>query len=478
MSCSHTNHGSHPVLSRRSALRAGSLGLLGLSLDDVLRLRTVVAGPQAVTPLKSVLFVFLTGGLSHQDSWDLKPHAPSEVRGEFHPIPTRTPGVFVCEHLPRLAQLADQYALVRSISTDSSGHGDACHMLLAGRLDAAPGFNSRVVPSPLEWPSMLSQVTYATKPRNNVPAAVVLPQPSVNEADSVRPGQYAGRMGPKWESWHVDIAAPCALGNGACPHCFRFDEDDFEHGSPTIFDTPMLTLPEGGSLRLNDRVGLLGEIERQQRNLERTADGDRIDQQRLQALSVLAEPKTRAAFDVEQADPVTLARYGKNKFGLSLLMARRLIEAGVGMVQVNLGKNSSWDTHRRNFVNLQRNLLPYFDQSVSALLEDLDQSGLLKTTLVVVMGEFGRTPKINKDAGRDHWNPANSALFAGAGVRGGNVIGATDKLAAYPISDKLTPENVAATIYNTLGIPRDADWHDIDGRPFELYRAEPIFDLF
>ncbi len=478
MGCSHTNHGSHPVFSRRAALQAGSLGLMGLGLADVLRMRGIAAGPQVVTPVKSVLFVFLTGGLSHQDSWDLKPDAPAEVRGEFNPIPTRTPGLFVCEHLPRLAQLSEQYALIRSISTDSSGHGEACHALLSGRLDIPPGFNINVVPSPLEWPSIPSQVMHATRPRNNVPAAVVLPQPSVNEANSVRPGQYAGRLGSKWESWHIDIAAPCALGNGACPHCFRFDTEDYQHGSPTIFDTPMLTLPEGGSLRLNDRVGLLAEIERQQRNLERTADADRIDRQRMQALSVLAEPKTRSAFDVEQADPAILSKYGKNKFGLSLLMARRLIEAGVGLVQVNLGKNSSWDTHRRNFLNLRDNLLPYYDQSVSALLEDLDATGLLKTTLVIVMGEFGRTPKINKDAGRDHWNPANSALFAGAGVRGGHVIGATDKLAAYPIADKLTPENVAATIYNTLGIPRNADWHDIDGRPFELYRAEPIFELF
>ena len=478
MGCSHTNHGSHPAFSRRAALQAGSLGLMGLGLAEVLRLRGLAAGPQVVTPVNSVLFVFLTGGLSHQDSWDLKPDAPAEVRGEFNPIPTRTPGLFVCEHLPKLAQRTDQYALIRSISTDSSGHGEACHALLAGRLDIPPGFNINVVPSPLEWPSIPSQVMHATRPRNNVPAAVVLPQPSVNEANSVRPGQYAGRLGSKWESWHIDIAAPCALGNGACPHCFRFDTEDYQHASPTIFDTPMLTLPEGGSLRLNDRVGLLAEIERQQRNLEKTADADRIDRQRQQALSVLAEPKTRSAFDVEQADPAIIAKYGKNKFGLSLLMARRLIEAGVGLVQVNLGKNSTWDTHRRNFLNLRDNLLPYYDQSISALLDDLAETGLLKTTLVIVMGEFGRTPKINKDAGRDHWNPANSALFAGAGVRGGNVIGATDKLAAYPIADKMTPENVAATIYNTLGIPRSADWHDIDGRPFELYRAEPIFELF
>lgn len=464
-------------LSRRSVLQAGSIGLLGLGLSELSVARTI-ASPQQVTPVKSVLFVFLTGGLSHQDSFDLKPEAPESVRGEFSPIDSRTPGLAICEHLPNLAQQSDQFAVVRSIGTDSNGHSEACHMLLTGRLDVPAGFNVNNAPSPNEWPSLLSQVTYATRGRNNLPPAVVLPEPSVNEAGSVRAGQFAGKLGPKWEAWHVDIAAPCTLGNGACPNCFRFDDDSFEHGSPTVFDTPMLTLPEGGSLRLNDRVSLLAEIEQQQQRLEKSADATRLDRHRLQALSVLADSKTRRAFDVEHADPATIARYGNNKFGLSLLMAARLIEAGVSLVQVNLGKNSSWDTHRRNFVNLKKNLLPYLDQSVSALLEDLAQSGLLKTTMVILMGEFGRTPKINKDAGRDHWGPANSALFAGAGVRGGTVIGATDKLAAYPIADKQTPENVAATIYDTLGISRQSMWVDFDGRPHEFYRGLPIRELF
>ena len=475
------------MVSRRTALQAGSLGLLGVGLGDVLAARGLAASGQA-TSAKSVLFVFLTGGLSHQDSFDMKPEAPDTVRSEFLPIDTRTPGLQVCEHLPKLAELSERYALVRSIATQSDGHGDACHMLLTGRLDFPAGYNEAKSPSPNEWPSLLSQVTSATRQRSasssttsrgpSLPPAVVLPQPSVNEANKVRPGQYAGRLGPKYEAWHVDIAAPCALGNGACPNCFRFDDDHYEHASATIFDTPMLTLPDGGSLRLSDRVGLLTEVERQQRRLEQTADASLLDEHRRQALSVLADPKTRRAFDVEQADPETLAKYGKNKFGLSLLMGRRLIEAGVGLVQVNLGKNSTWDTHRRNFVNLKRNLLPYLDQSVTALLEDLAESGLLETTLVIVMGEFGRTPKINKDAGRDHWASANTALFAGAGVRGGTILGATDNLAAYVTDDQQTPENIAATIFDTLGIPHDTHWSDFDGRPHELYRAEPIAGLF
>ena len=464
---------SHTLPTRRAALQAGSIGLLGLGLAELSALRGLAAPAQSV-PKKSVIFIFLTGGLSHQDSFDLKPDAPDSVRGEFHPIATRTPGVQICEHLPLLAQRSDRYALVRSVGTEDSGHEIACHMLLTGRLDLPPGFNVNNAPSPNEWPSIPSQLTYLTRGRNNLPPAVVLPQPSVNEVGRVRPGQYAGRLGPRWEAWHLQVASKCALGNGACPNCFRHDEDDFRHAADTVFETPRLALPDGGSLRLNDRLGLLRQVEDQQRELERTAEGERSDRHRRQAVSVLADPKVRSAFDVEKADPKTLERYGKDKFGLSLLMAYRLVKAGVGLVQVNLGKNSSWDTHRRNFLNLKRNLLPYTDRAVSALLDDLHASGLLDSTLVVMTGEFGRTPKINKDAGRDHWGPVMTVLLAGGGVRGGTVIGSTDKIAAYPTSDRQTPENLAATIYQTLGIPRQALWHDVDGRPYELYRGESI----
>jgi hypothetical protein len=463
-------------------LQAGAIGLFGLGMADVRAARGLAedaAGGTAkpVIPEKSVIFIFLNGGISHQDSFDLKPEAPGEVRGEFRPIASATPGIDICEHLPRLARQSERYTLVRSVATNSSGHEEACHMLFTGRLDFPPGFSLSRVPSPNEWPSMAAQVTYATRGRHNLPPAAVLPQPSINEAASVRPGQYAGKLGPRYEAWHLNIAAQCPLGNGACPHCFRFDGETFQHAAPSIFDAPTLTLPEGGRGRLDRRVGLLEYIENQQRRLEQVADLAALDRNRQQAISVLADPKVRAAFDVENADPQIVAKYGKNKFGLSLLMARRLVEAGVNLVQVNLGKNSSWDTHRRNFVNLKDNLLPWMDQAVAGLLEDLSTSGLLDSTLVVMSGEFGRTPKINKDAGRDHWGPVMTSLFAGAGVRGGTVIGATDKIAAYPVNDRQTTENLAATIYHTLGIPRHASWHDLEGRPHELYRAEPIAGL-
>ena len=467
---------SHLLPGRRRLLQAGSIGLLGAGLNDLSALPGRAADGRTV-PTKSVIFVFLTGGISQQDSFDLKPDAPAEVRGEFQPIATRTPGIEICEHLPLLAGQSDKYTLVRSIGTNSNGHEQACHMLLTGRLDLPPNFSTAVVPSPNEWPSMPAQVTYATQGRNNLPPAIVLPEPSVNEVGRVRPGQYAGLLGAKYEAWHVNVAAKCTLGNGACPNCFRFDEDAFDHAAESIFDTPMLTLPEGGAGRFEGRLNLLDFVEDQQQRLEQSATLAEVDQHRQQAISVLADPTVREAFDVEQSDPVTIDRYGRNKFGLSLLMARRLSAAGVNFVQVNLGKNSSWDTHRRNFVNLKRNLLPYFDRSVSALLSDLSESGMLEDTLVIVTGEFGRTPKINKDAGRDHWGPVMTSLFAGGGVQGGRVIGATDEIGAYPIRDAQTTENLAATVYETLGIPRTAHWPDLDGRPHELYRANPIAGL-
>jgi hypothetical protein len=465
-------------LSRRAALQAGAIGLAGLSFAELSALQALASPgtPRA----RSVIFVFLTGGLSHQDSFDLKPDAPDSVRGEFQPIATRTTGIRICEHLPMLAQRTDKYAIIRSMATGSDGHEVACHMLLTGRLDMPVGFSTQNVPNPHEWPSIPVQVNHAKdgRGRNNLPVSVVLPEPSINEAGRVRPGQYAGRLGPRWEAWHLRMATPCALGNGACPNCFRHDDTpDFRHEPPTIFETPTLTLPDGGGDRLRGRVNLLDSIEQQRRGLDRTAETQRLDRHRQQALSVLNDPRTRAAFEVERADARTLERYGRNKFGLSLLMAYRLVEAGVSLVQVNLGKNSSWDTHRRNFLNLRDHLFPYFDRSVSALLDDLHQSGMLRDTLVIVTGEFGRTPRINRDAGRDHWGPVMSLMIAGGGVQGGRIIGSSDRIAAQPASERQTPENLAATLYSALGIPENAMWHDTDGRPYELYRARPIAGL-
>ena len=463
---------SRRLLTRRAVLQAG---VAGFGVAELAMLGQVAAA-EAPANAKSVIFIFLTGGIAQHDSFDPKPDAPADIRGEFQPIATSVPGIQICEHLPLLAKRADRYALVRSMRTNSDGHELACHMLLTGRQELPPGFSLDNIPSAFEWPSIPATITYALRERSTaLPPAVVLPQPSVNEAGKVRPGQYAGKLGSNWDAWHLNIASPCALGNGACPNCFRFEGTPHHHGSATIFDPPRLTLPDGGELRFASRLDLLTGIQRQQQALDRAAD--RLGRHRQQALSVLTDSRIRSAFEVENADEQTLARYGKDKFGLSVLMAKRLVEGGVNFVQVNLGKNSTWDTHRRNFVNMKHNLLPPLDRCVSALLDDLSDSGRLEETMVVVTGEFGRTPKINKDSGRDHWGRVYSLLIAGGGVQGGRVIGSSDRMGGDPAEEMQTPENLAATLYETLGIPRNSTWTDIDGRPHKVYHGLPIAGL-
>jgi len=464
------NHVQPPFsFGRRTLLQAGAVSAAAAATS-----RYATATDRAVP--KSVIFVFLTGGISHIDTFDMKPGAQDGIRGEFQPIATRTPGVPICEHLPLLAERSEWWTQLRSMATDSSGHEPACHMMLTGRRDLPIGFSVADAPSPNEWPTIPAVISYSLR-STKMPPAAVLPEPSVNEVGRVRPGQYAGRLGSNWEPWHIDIAAKCPLGNGACPDCFRFEGTPFEHAAKGIFDVPLLSLPEGGQSRFAGRFRLLDLIRRQQRGLDQLAEVGKFNRRREQAVSVLTDPKTSNAFEVEHADQQTLDRYGKNKFGLSLLMAKRLVEAGVKFVQVNLGKNSSWDTHRRNFVNLKENLLPPMDRGMSALLDDLVQTGLIDDTLVIMTGEFGRTPKINKDAGRDHWGPVNTVLFAGGGVQGGRVLGASDRNAAETTDFRQTPENLSATMYQALGIPRDAHWTDVDGRPHEIYRAAPISGL-
>lgn len=232
-------------------------------------------------------------------------------------------------------------------------------------------------------------------------------------------------------------------------------------------------------------MGLLDVVERQRRQLDVKARETGYDRVRQSALSLMGDPRVRYAFDLRQADQKTLERYGDNSFGWSLLMARRLIESGVNMVQVNLGNFGSWDLHGNNFVNLKEFLFPPTDRAVSGLLDDLHENGMLEDTLVVMAGEFGRTPRIThiapeiyKYAGRDHWAPLQSVWFAGGGVQGGRVIGASDQNGAYPVADLQTPESFAATIYHVLGIPRDAVWHDATNRPYHVYQADPIEGLF
>jgi uncharacterized protein (DUF1501 family) len=480
------------LIDRRPFLQAGSIGALGLSTAGVGRLLAAAPltaandRPVAKRQAKAVIFLFLTGGASQHDTFDMKPDGPSDYKGEFKPIATRTSGVRICEHMPLLAQRSRHWALVRSLTHKNNDHQAGTYLMLTGRSQLPSSFKASK-PQSSDWPSIAAVAGAVTTRRGIWPGSAVLPEKIVHSNQGVYPGQFAGMLGNKHEPWFIETTdKPHAYHSysGAFPkYLFDLHKGQLSDKDNWRFEVANLTLPEGmTSSRHLDRQKLLGHVERQQRRLE--ASAAKYDDVRSAARSLLTSEKVRNAFDVRKADAKTLARYGDNSFGWSLLMARRLVEAGVNLVQVNMGNFGSWDLHGNNFTCLKNYLFPPTDLAVSGLLDDLHESGLLDSTLVVMAGEFGRTPKIThiaqniyKYPGRDHWAPVQTALFAGGGVKGGTVVGSSDKDGAYPASDPQTPENFAATIYHALGIPRDAEWHDATARPYPVYQADPIRGL-
>lgn len=475
----------HPRLTRRAAIQAGAIGLCGLGMNHLEALRATAAPAGLLSKrdpeASSVIYIFLSGGLAQLDSFDLKPEAPEDIRGQFKPIDTRTPGIQICEHLPLLAERSDLWALVRSLTHPYNEHSQGHQVMLSGRTPMPRGFDPSS-PKPMDWPSIAAVAANVTRPRNNLPPAVVLPERLVHRTGRVIPGQFAGLMGVHRNPWFVEASPFNATSYGAYPE-FGFHHERGVETPQIDFQAPNLTLPEDlGKPRLGRRLDLLKLVEGQRRQLETAAEVESFDRYRQQAISLLADGKTQRAFDVQNADTRTLDRYGRNTFGWSMLMAYRLVEAGVNLVQVNLGNNETWDTHQAAFRNLSRFLLPPTDRAVSALLDDLHNSGLLDRTLVVMAGEFGRTPKIStlpgaKLPGRDHWGAVQTVFFAGGGVRGGTVVGSSDKTGGFPASDPQTSENLAATIYSSLGIPAEAAWYDDVDRPHHVYHGEPIARL-
>ncbi|MCI0361454.1 MAG: DUF1501 domain-containing protein [Planctomycetaceae bacterium] len=476
----------HPRIARRTMLQAGSIGLLGLGMNHLAGLREAAAAEGSARPAgkaMACIYIFLSGGLAQHDSFDMKPDAPDNIRGEFKPIATKTPGIQICEHLPMLAQQSDRWALVRSLTHPSNEHSLGHHIMLTGRTPAPPGFTPNA-PSHSDWPSIAAIANASTTSRsNNLPPAVVLPERLVHNTGRVIPGQFAGQMGRRREPWFIEASPFHNTSYGAFPQ-YQFDHQERGKPDERIFQAPSLSLPQGiDPKRFTSRTSLLAALQQQRAALDRAASTGTFDRLREGVISLLTDEKVRYAFDVTNADERVQERYGKNSFGWSLLMARRLIEAGVNLVQVNLGNNESWDTHGEAFPHLKDKLLPPTDRAVSALLADLAESGLLDSTLIVMAGEFGRTPKIThlpqhyKLPGRDHWGAVQTVFFAGGGVRGGTVVGSSDRMGGYPASDPQTPENMAATIYQALGIPATAVWHDQADRPHPIYHGEPISGL-
>ena len=469
-------------------VQAGSVGLLGLGMNHVAALRAADAVSQSVHSgtAKSVIFVFLSGGLTQHDSFDPKPDAPADIRGEFSAIATQTPGVFVCEHLPMLAARSRNWSLIRSLTTPYNEHSQGHTSILTGRTPMSPGYNP-VKPQSSDWPSIASIVGDAVPKRNNnLPPAVVLPERLIHNTGRTLPGQFGGLMGSQRDPWFIEASPYNSKSYGAYPdYEFHFVRGR-ERNNDLKFQSPNLSLPEGLSRsRLTDRDTLRSMLDLQRRDLEQAAATASFDRHRQSAISLLTDSSVQRAFDVHSADSATQDRYGRNAFGWSLLMARQLVQVGVNLVQVNLGNNEAWDTHDNNFPLLRDCLLPPTDRGMSALLDDLESLGLLDETLIVMVGEMGRTPKVNAanrspgcKAGRDHWGAVQTVFIAGGGTTGGVVIGASDKNGAYPAFDGQPPENLAATIYHAMGIPATAAWKDELNRPHNIYHGDPIAGLF
>ncbi len=442
-------------IHRRELLQVGFSGLLGLGLPALAAGR---AGAANRGRPKSVLIVFLTGAASHIDTFDPKPDAPPEVRGEFATIATKVSGLRVGEHLPRLAARAEKYAIVRSLAHRENNHLVATHHVLTGY--PQPGAFFDKVASRDDWPCYSGALNYLRPRSDGVPSGVNLPT-FLMEGPLTWPGQHAGFLGPKYDPWQItrDPSKPD----------FRVDS---------------LTLAPGLEVnRLQNRRSLLEQVDRQRERLAEVAAARRLSDQQHLAFSVLTSGKVAKAFELDREPLAVRERYGRHAFGQSLLLARRLVQAGVPVVQANMGRVQNWDNHSNIFRTLKNRLLPPLDQAVAALLDDLEATGLLGDTLVMMLGEFGRKPKITtqpgaKSPGRDHWAPCFFGLFAGAGVRGGQVIGRSDKIGAYPITTPYSPDDVGATVYHVLGIDPDAEVRDRQDRPVRLNRGEVIRPLF
>lgn len=442
-------------MNRRDLLRVGSLGLASVSLSQFLQASE--RGSRLKTRAKAVIFLHQFGGPSHHDTFDMKPDAPAEIRGEFTPIKSTAPGLPVCDRLPGAARIMDKVCLVRSVQHEMKNHNSAGYYSLTGY--APPSDDQRLRDSRDLFPAYGSVVDRLAPARAGMPTFVSYPY--VISDGSITPGQHASFLGKAHD--------PLFIGQDPNAPDFRL---------------PELSLP--GNLtpeRLANRREMLREIDKQTELLEFSARAKGIDETYAKALTMLSSPEVKKAFDLSAEPRATRDRYGRTAYGQGCLLARRLVEAGARFVNVYLspsigGCEGGWDTHGFNdkpmYPILKKYLLPLTNQTLPTLLEDLDQRGLLDTTLVVWMGEFGRSPRINKIAGRDHWPTCYPALLAGGGVKRGVAFGASDKFGAYPAQDPVRPEDISATMFHLLGIDPKTEIRDALNRPLPISAGKVI----
>jgi hypothetical protein len=450
-------------IDRRTMLQAGSLGTLGVSLPGLLAGQARANEGRVETSrvfgkAKRVILLFMWGGPAHQDTWDLKPDGPVESRGEFLPIATNVPGLHISEHFPLIAQHADKLALIRSVGQEDNNHSTGAHAGLTGRRHElkAESFGARATDFP-HYGSVLSSL----RPNSTgLPSFVSLPEVIATTNGSITPGQGGGIIGRKFDPFQIS-----------------------QHPDRADFSIESLRLPESvGFGRMDARRDLLKQVDGLARLADRSNLVQTMSSYYQQALDMVLAPSVRQAFDINSVSTAERMRYGYHTFGQSVLMAKRLSEAGVQLVTVYWHRekktvDSTWDTHALNFQELKLRLMPSVDRPIAALLEDLQQSGMLDDTLVVWNSEFGRTPKVNGNAGRDHWGACNTVVMAGGGMKGGQVYGASDAQAAYPIANKVTQDDIAATIYHLLGFHPEAEVYEKTGRPIRVALGEPILDL-
>jgi hypothetical protein len=451
-----------PGPTRRHVLQVGALGALGLTLPALWRGQAAPPADRATARARRCLIFFLCGGPSQHDTWDPKPDAPAEVRSLFRPIATSVPGLSVGGLMPRVARLAHHCCVLRSITTGDHSHASSVYQVFTGHVHQPANTETVRVGAPNDRPhfaSALRQLYERGRP-GGLPAFVTLPEIMSGNDFAVPNGQFAGVLGRRCDPWVV-----------AC-----------DPSAPRLA-APALGLPEDVSPgRLTDRRSLLEKLDRAAAALDGAGAPAEHRDHAVRAFDLLRSAAAGRAFDLDREPAAVRDRYGRHKVGQSLLLARRLLEAGVPLVQVNWPRepydrqtnNPLWDTHSNHNARMKDVLMPQMDQVFSALLEDLADRGLLGETLVVWLGEFGRTPRFNGAGGRDHWGGCFSVALAGGGVCGGTVLGASDRIGAYPKDDPIAPRDVCATVCRALGFDPSAEVRDVEGRPHPLSRGKVL----
>jgi hypothetical protein len=443
-------------LRRRDFLHAGALSFLGLGLGDMLSLKAAGVSDPAKAD-RNCIMLFLVGGPSQLDTWDMKPNAPSEVRGPYSPIKTNVPGIEISENFPRMAKHADKFSLIRSCYHSAAAVHDTGHQMMQ---------TGRLFQGGIEYPHIGCVLSKLKGPKGDVPAHVLLPRPIGNTGGNMPHGQTAGFLGKTFD-----------------PFVLNADPSDPNFKVPDLLPPDYLE-----PFRVDRRKNWREMIDASVSKFETSQDARLLDSTFHSAYTLMSSTKARAAFELNQEPESVRQKYGYNRFGQSCLLARRMIEAGVRFVTVNMFETVfdeiTWDIHgSKPFspISCYRDLVgPMFDMAYSSLLEDLSQRGLLDDTMVVSLGEFGRTPKINPAGGRDHWPQCWTITMAGGGVKGGQVIGASDDIAAAPKDRPVSPGEVAATIYHSLGIPLELELPGAQGRPIPLVERgiQPVHELF